>query len=126
MLFRSNKTLLVDECFEGYGEKQETSYYEYTFGDKEFYHTFNTLRTRPKYLLGGDNTLRLYGAESPYSNQNQSVFVRRQTDFKFEATTCFELPFNNFQQYAGLLYRYDEEHQYLLKLSYDESVGKKV
>jgi len=36
------------------------------------------------------------------------------------------LPFHRFQQFAGLIYRYDEENQYLLKMSYDESLQKQV
>lgn len=122
--YLKNETLLVDEYFEGYGEKKTKSYYEYTFGSKEFYLNFNTLRKPAKYLLGGNNTLRLYGGESPFSNQTQNIFVRRQTDFNFEATTCMTLPFHRFQQFAGLIYRYDEEHQYILKMAYDVNVGK--
>lgn len=52
------------------------------------------------------------------------MFVRRQTDFNFEATTCVNLPFEQFQQFAGLIYRYDEQHQYLLKIAYDEQVDR--
>jgi xylan 1,4-beta-xylosidase len=54
------------------------------------------------------------------------MFVRRQTDFHFEATTCLTLPFHRFQQFAGLIYRYDEDNQYLLKMSYDEALQKQV
>jgi len=122
--YLKNKTLLVDEYFEGYGKKEEKTYFEYTFGDKDFYLNFNTLRAPVKHKLGRGNTLRIYGAESPYSNQHQSMFVRRQTDVNFEATTCMTLPFHRFQQFAGLIYRYDEEHQYLLKMSFDENDGK--
>lgn len=122
--YLKNKSLLVDEFFEGYGEKQEKNDFTYTFGDKDFYLNFNFLRQRPKYLLAPNNTLRLYGAESPYSNQNQAIVVRRQTDFDFEATTCVTLPFHQFQQFAALAYRYDEEHQYLLKFGYDDKKQK--
>lgn len=122
--YLKNKTLLVDEYFEGYGVKEERNYYEYQFGDPEFYLNFNTLRTPVKHELGSNNTLRIYGGESPFSNQQQSMFVRRQTDFCFEAITCMTLPFHRFQQFAGLIYRYDEDHQYLLKMSFDEVVQK--
>jgi xylan 1,4-beta-xylosidase len=122
--YLKNETLLVDEFFEGYGEKIEKKYVEYTFGDKEFYLNFNTLRAPSIHLLGAGNTLRLYGAESLFSNQDQAMFVRRQTDFDFEATTCVTLPFEQFQQFAGLIYRYDEQHQYLLKIAYDERVDR--
>lgn len=122
--YLKNRTLLADEYFQGYGTKQEQKYYEYQFGSREFYLNFNTLRKPAKHQLGPNNTLRLYGGESPFSNQNQSMFVRRQTDFRFEATTCLTLPFHRFQQFAGLIYRYDEDHQYLLKMSFDEEVQK--
>ena len=122
--YLKNGTLLADEYFEGYGDKEEKNYYEYNFGDRDFYLNFNTLRVPVKHELGAGNTLRIYGAESPFSNQNQAMFVRRQTDFNFEATTCLTLPFHRFQQFAGLIYRYDEEHQYLLKLAYDERTGR--
>jgi xylan 1,4-beta-xylosidase len=122
--YLKNKTLLVDEYFEGYGTKKERKYYEYQFGDREFYLDFNTLRTPVKHELGPNNTLRIYGGESPFSNQQQSMFVRRQTDFCFEAITCMTLPFHRFQQFAGLIYRYDDDHQYLLKMSFDEAVQK--
>ena len=122
--YLKNETLLADECFEGYGEQKEKKYFEYNFGDKEFHLNFNTLRAPAKYKLGANNTLRLYGAESPFSNQEQTMFVRRVTDFNFEATTCLTMPFRRFQQFAGLIYRYDEDHQYLLKMAFDERVGK--
>jgi xylan 1,4-beta-xylosidase len=122
--YLKNNTLLVDEYFNGYGEKTEKDYFEYQFGSKDFYLNFNTLRVPAKHALGPDNTLRLYGAESPFSNQNQAMFARRQTDFNFEATTCVTLPFHRFQQFAGLIYRYDEAHQYILKMAYDERTGK--
>lgn len=124
--YLKNKSLLADEYFEGYGEKQERKYYEYNFGDPEFNLNFNALRAPAKYELGPNNTLRLYGAETPYSNQRQAMLVRRQTDFCFEATTCVTLPFHRFQQFAGLIYRYDEEHQYLLNMSFDEASGKQA
>ncbi len=122
--YLKNESLLVDEYFEGYGDKVEKDYVEYNLGDKEFFLDFNSLRGPSKYQLGPNNVLRLYGAESPFSNQNQSMLVRRQTDFDFVATTHVTLPFHRFQQFAGLIYRYDEEHQYILKLAFDEGVGK--
>lgn len=124
--YLKNKTLLADEYFEGYGEKTERKFYEYKFGDPEFYLNFNSLRAPTKHTIGPNNTLRIYGGESIFSNQRQSMFVRRQTDFDFEATTCLTLPFHRFQQFAGLIYRYDEEHQYILKMSFDETGGKQA
>lgn len=124
--YLKNGTLLADEYFEGYGEKKEREFFDYHFGSKEFYLNFNTLRAPARHALGPGNTLRLYGAESPFSNQRQSMFVRRQTDFNFEATTRLTLPFHRFQQFAGLIYRYDEGNQYLLKMSYDQESQKQA
>ena len=122
--YLKNETLLVDEYFEGYGKKTDDTSHVYQFGTSDFYLTFNSLRTPVMHQIGANNTLRIYGDESPLSNQSQSIFVRRQTDFNFEATTCLTLPFHRFQQFAGLIYRYDEEHQYLCKLAFDEVKGK--
>jgi len=124
--YLKNETLLANESFEGYGELKEQKSFQYRFGSPEFYLNFNTLRTPAKHEIRPDHTLRLYGAESPLSNQQQSMFVRRQTDFDFEATTCLTLPFHRFQQFAGLIYRYNEDNQYLLKMSYDETIQKQV
>jgi xylan 1,4-beta-xylosidase len=124
--YLKNKTLLVDEYFDGYGESKERKNYEYALGSPDFYLNFNTLRAPARHELGPNNTLRLYGAESPFSNQRQTMFVRRQTDFNFEATTRLTLPFHRFQQFAGLLYRYDEDHQYLLKMSCDKALQKQT
>jgi xylan 1,4-beta-xylosidase len=124
--YLKNETLLVDEYFEGYGEKKPISEKEIQFGTPDFYLNFNTLRTPVKHQIGPNNTLRIYGAESPLSNQHQSMFVRRQTDFNFEVTTCLSLPFYRFQQFAGLIYRYDEDHQYLLRMAFDEKCQKQV
>jgi xylan 1,4-beta-xylosidase len=124
--YLKNGTLLVDESFAGYGEKRAPTFEQTVFGTPAFYREFNTLRGATPHALGAGNTLRIYGGESPYSNQNQSMFVRRQTDFSFEATTRVTLPFDRYQQFAGLVYRYDEDHQYLLRFTHDEKVGKKV
>ncbi len=126
--YLKNKTLLVDEYFEGYGESAPAvKEFNYTFGDTEFYRTFNTLRGHAKYLLGSGNTLRLYGQECPYSNQEQTMFVRRQTDFNFEATTHIKnFTFKNFQQFASLIYRYNEENQYLLNVYYNTDMESYV
>ena len=124
--YLKNETLLVDEYFEGYGEKFQAKSEPVVFGTPDFYRNFNSLRVATKHQIGPDNTLRIYGGESFYSNQNQSIFVRRQADFDFEATTCIALPFHRYQQFAGLIYRYDEEHQFLLKISYNERIGKQT
>lgn len=111
--------------FEGYGEKDERKVYEYNFKNDKFKLDFMSLRVPAKYDILEDGTLRLYGKEALTSIHNQNMLVRRQTDFSFEAETCVELPFNHFQQMAGLIYRYDEESQYYLRIAYNEEKGEK-
>ena len=100
----------------------------YTFNDDSYLLDFKTLRTpiteerastkkRPGYLT-------ITGGQSPWSFYEQSVIARRQTDFCFTAETKMEFEPDYFQQYAGLCYRYDEETQYLLQVTYDENRGK--
>lgn len=64
--------------------------------------------------------LRLYGGESPVSRHHQTLFARRQTAFRFKAETAFEFNSKSFQEMAGLIYRYDEENWYYLRLSWNE------
>lgn len=73
-----------------------------------------TLKERPSFL-------RIYGKQSIASLHDQSIYVRRQTDFEFEAETYMEFEFKHFQKMAGLIYRYNEENQYYLRLAYDET-----
>lgn len=115
-----NKTLVPDTEFEGYGENKAKGTIEYDFNGKQFKLDFMNLRIPPKYELLDNGVLRLYGGDSPQSCFAQNMFVRRQTDFSFTAETLVELPFEHFQRMAGMIYRYDEQNQYLLRLAYDE------
>ena len=100
----------------------------YTFGNTDFLKDFKTLRTpisearcsikeRPGFL-------RIHGGQSPWSFYEQSLLARRQEAFKFHAETKLYFEPDYFQQYAGLAYRYDEETQFLLQVTYDEQKGK--
>jgi xylan 1,4-beta-xylosidase len=111
--------------FEGYGEKHTQKLYDYNFKNEAFKRDFMSLRVPPKYDILEDGRLRLYGKESLISVHNQNMLVRRQTDFCFEAETCVDLPFDHFQRMAGLIYRYDEENQYYLRVAYNEEKGQK-
>jgi xylan 1,4-beta-xylosidase len=101
---------------------------KYTFYDKSFLKDFKTLRipfdASRFSLTDRIGWLRIQGGQSPWSCYEQSVIVRRQEDFCFEAETKIEFEPNYFQQYAGLIYRYDEEKQYLLQITYDEEKKK--
>lgn len=102
----------------------------YTFdGDcKELWRDFKTLRVpidKKRYsTTAKKGVLRMKGGQSPWSTFTQGILARRQTDFKFEAETKMLFEPDYFQQYAGLCYRYDEETQYLLQVTYDERLGK--
>lgn len=112
--------------FEGFGDKQKQEVYDYKFNKHTFKWDFMSLRVPAQYDILEQGTLRLYGKESLSSVHEQNMFVRRQTEFCFEAETCLELPFNHFQKMAGLIYRYDEENQYYLRLAYNEDKGEKT
>jgi xylan 1,4-beta-xylosidase len=111
--------------FEGYGEQILQRLYEYKFNSKTFKQDFMSLRAPAQYDVLEDGRLRLYGRESLVSVHSQNMLVRRQTDFSFEVETCLELPFNHFQRMAGLIYRYDEENQYYLRIAYNEEKQRK-
>lgn len=111
--------------FEGYGDKKEKKIFEYRFNDESFKLDFMSLRKPAEYEILDNGALRLFGRQSLMSNHNQNMLLRRQTDFRFEAETCLEFNFNHFQQMAGIIYRYDELNQYMLRVAYDENIGQK-
>jgi xylan 1,4-beta-xylosidase len=102
----------------------------YRFDGKELHGDFKTLRIERKsdvYSLSArPGFLRLRGGQSPVSAFEQTLLARRQTDFSFKAETCLEFSPGNFQELAGLCWRYDEANQYLLALTHneDEKRGK--
>jgi len=100
----------------------------YTFNDESFLRDFKTLRTpvteKRCSITERKGWLRIRGGQSPWSLYEQSVIARRQTSFCFTAETKMEFEPDYFQQYAGLVYRYDEETQYLLQVTEDEKDGK--
>ena len=102
----------------------------YTFFNYDFLKDFKTLRIpidKQKYSIEQNKGfLTIRGGESPLSNFEQSILARRQTDFCFEAETKMFFEPDYFQQLAGMTYRYDEETQYLLTITYDEIRQAKV
>jgi len=112
--------IVPPDRFEGYGEKELEKLHSYDFSSSAFKKEFMSLRIPAQYDILEDGRLRLYGKESLSSVHNQNMLVRRQTDFCFEVETCLELPFNHFQRMAGLLYRYNEENQYYLRIAFNE------
>lgn len=68
--------------------------------------------------------LRLRGREAMDSLHEQSIIVRRQQAFDYQASTCVEFEPETFQQMAGLTCYYDTENYYYLRISRDEVLGK--
>ncbi len=101
---------------------------KYTFVNKDFLADFKTLRLpldeKRFSLTERPGFLRIHGGQSPSSRYEQSLLARRQTDFSFEAETKFSFNPVNFQQFAGMVYRYDEDTQYLCVVTRDEVKGK--
>ena len=102
----------------------------YTFDDELFLQDFKTLRTpltEERFsITDRKGWLRIKGGQSPWSYYEQNLIARRQTNFCFTAETKMEFEPDYFQQYAGLVYRYDEETQYLLQVTWDEERGKVI
>lgn len=103
---------------------------KYSFTDDKFLNDFQTLRIPydSKYMSrdARKGYLRLIGRESIYSRYYQTLLARRQEDFKFFASTVFEFNPKSFQHCAGIIYRYDENNQYYLFISYDEERRSKT
>ena len=123
--YLKNGTMVPPEEFEGYGETQPRRLVEYDFSSKQFQLDFISLRVAAKHDVA-NGVLRLYGGDSIASLHDQNLLARRQCDFNFEVETALRLPFNHFQQMAGLIYRYDEENQYFLRVAYDEEKNRKT
>lgn len=114
------------DSFEGYGALKPRTVYAYGFDTPDFERDFMSLRMPARYALQPDGALRLYGGDSLLSLHGQNMLVRRQCDFDFTAQTAVTLPFEHFQQMAGMIYRYNEENQFFLRLAYDEQRGVKT
>jgi len=122
--YLKSKTTVPDEYFEGYGEQKPSQPVNYDFSSKSFRDDFMTLRHWPKYSIEESGTLRLWGGSSPCCNFEQSLFARRQQEFSFTASTSLTLQGKSFQQFAGLVYRYDEDTYYFLQISHDKVTEK--
>lgn len=65
-------------------------------------------------------SITLYGGASYMSTHEQSMLAYRQQDFVFEVSTKLSFAPTHFQHLAGLTYRYNENNQYLLLLTFDK------
>ena len=101
---------------------------KYTFNDKTFLKDFKALRepiTDDRFsITEHKGFLSICGGQSPVSNFTQGLLARRQRDFCFEAETKVYFEPDYFQQLAGLTWRYDEDTQYNLCITFDEHRGK--
>lgn len=70
--------------------------------------------------------LRIRGRKSLRSLFDQSVLLRRQEAFAFLCETKLAFSPENFDHWAGLLYRYSENNQYYLYVSYDDRTHTRV
>ena len=118
-------TQVPDAEFNGYGELQEIKEKDYDFTSAEFRGDFQSLRVPAKYEIVG-KTLRLYGNEVPSSAHEQSLLARRQDSADFEAETVVDFAPTCYRQLAGLTYRYNEDNQYYLRISWDENKNERV
>jgi xylan 1,4-beta-xylosidase len=118
-------TQVPDAEFNGYGELQEIKEIDYDFTSAEFRGDFQSLRVPAKYEIVG-KTLRLYGNEVPSSAHEQSLLARRQDSADFEAETVVDFAPTCYRQLAGLTYRYNEDNQYYLRISWDENKNERV
>lgn len=101
---------------------------EYRFDGPDLPIDFQTLRTPfdPDVYWFADGALNIRGRESIMSKHSQSLVARRQEDFQFRVETQMVFTPSSFQETAGLIYRYDENHQYYLYLSWDEEKKSNV
>ncbi|WP_042166630.1 glycoside hydrolase family 43 protein [Paenibacillus gorillae] len=70
--------------------------------------------------------LRLKGMESPNSRFRHSLIARRQQAFHCEAETAVEFKPETYQHMAGLVYYYNSQNYYYLRISHDEEGGTNV
>lgn len=102
----------------------------YTFDTDAFWADFQTLRAAPEKVgvttREQPGVLRIYGQESVFSRFRQGLVARRLTELHARAETVFRFAPDSFQQAAGLICRYDEDHQYYAHVTWDEQSGQTV
>ena len=84
------------------------------------------LSEREMSLDRNPGSLTLSGRDSPGSRQTQALLGVRQKHFSFEAETSVEFTPENFQQIAGMMYRYNEDLFYYVNLTYNEKRCERV
>lgn len=120
----SHEDISLLECREGMDKTQVSGKKVYEFCEEDFKKDFQTLRipfdSNYMSLDARQGYLRLTGRESIFSRFYQTLLARRQEDFTFFASALFEFKPASFQHMAGLIYRYDENNQFYLFISFDD------
>lgn len=102
----------------------------YTFDTDGFWADFQTLRCAPEQVgvttRERPGVLRIHGQESVFSRFRQGLAARRLTECYARAETVFRFAPDSFQQAAGLICRYDEDHQYYAHITWDEQARRTV
>lgn len=70
--------------------------------------------------------LRIRGRKSIKALLDQSVLLRRQESFCIECETKLDFKPEDFNHMAGMLYRYSENNQHYVYVSYDEKLNSRV
>jgi xylan 1,4-beta-xylosidase len=70
--------------------------------------------------------LRLVGRESPVSPFRQTIVATKVSSFHYTAETLIDFAPQSFQQMAGLVLRYDERNQYILRIAGDDESGQRT
>ncbi len=128
--YLTNGTMNPSDTFEAFAPaKERKKEWLYEFNGEPFDIDMMTLR-QP---FGDDvfdqksrsGWLRIRGQKSLLALQDQSLLLRRQEAFAFEAETMLEFDPESFNHWAGLSYRYSENNQHYLYVSYDDATNSR-
>ncbi len=126
--YLTNGTNHPSDTFEAFAPADESPVDKlYKFDGKKLDVDFMTLRqpiTSDVFDLNArKGWLRIRGRKSLLALLDQSVLVRRQEAFSFECETLVEFDPENIDEWAGLLYRYSENNQHYLYITYNDKTG---
>lgn len=115
------------ETFEGYGEQvPKKNIFINNFAKSKEFEEFMNLRIPARTKILPDGKLRLYGRESQLSTQEQTMVLTRQDAFECSAELVMDFDPKNYRQYAGIIYRYSDENQYLFKVSWNDELNQRA
>ncbi len=115
--YLKNETSVMSSQFNGYGEKTDKrKIIKYKLNSDIFKKDFMSLREKLEYRIENDSII-IKGGNSPISRHNQKLLAKRVEDFNFEFSIMQNFIANSFQEFSGLMYRYDEDNFYFLYIS---------